>query len=379
MSQPSSLSSPPVPILDLKRQYAPLQEELEQALLDVLRGGTYILGPNVTALEEALASRLNCQHAIGVANGSDAIYLALRALGVGAGDEVITTAMSYIATSESIARAGATPVFVDIDEMTFNLDLEKVAAAITPKTRAVLPVHLFGQPVDMTQLMALAKAHHLFVVEDCAQAIGAAWQGQSVGSFGDVGCFSFFPTKNLGAAGDGGLVTTQSSTLNDTLRQLRVHGAKTRYDHVSEGINSRLDELQAALLRVKLPHLEAYTKGRQQVAQWYREALADQPEIRLPQVLAGAEHVYHQFTVRVPAAKRDTLKERLAQACITTMIYYPIPLHRQGMHKALGYGLGSLPVAEKIAGEVLSLPMFPELTQAEVGRVVDGLRRCLAL
>lgn len=371
---PATLSNQPIPILDLKRQYASLQSELEATVLDVMASGGYVLGPRVERFEQAVADYLGARHAIGVANGSDALFLALKALGIGPGDEVITTCMSYIATSEAIVRTGATPVFVDIEADTFNIDLSKLELAITSNTKALLPVHLFGQALDMDSLMALAQHHNLKVVEDCAQAIGATWNGKAVGTFGDAGCFSFFPTKNLGAAGDGGLITTNCPELNQTLRMIRVHGAKDRYDHVRDGINSRLDAIQAAILQVKLPYIDNYNQGRLAAAQRYAAGLADVPDVSCPTTKDGASHVFHQYTLRVPADKRDSLRDYLANQQIASMIYYPIPLHRQGTHKKFGYEAGSMPVAEQVAKEVLSLPMFPELTEDETSRVVQAIR-----
>lgn len=370
-----------LPMLDLTRQVASLQPALDEAVLGVLHSGGYILGPTVQGFEEEIARFIsggdNLQ-AIGVANGTDALYLALRALGIGHGDDVITTCHSYIATSEAIVRTGATPVFVDIDPNgSFNLDLSAIEAAITPKTKALLPVHLYGQALDMTRLMQIAKTHNLFVVEDCAQAIGATWvhngTPQQVGSFGDLGCYSFFPTKNLGAAGDGGLVVTQNPELAEKVRMLRVHGAKTRYDHVSEGMNSRLDAIQAAILAVKLPHLTRWNAARYRLAQRYTAAFNNCQKLLTPVEQPNASHVYHQYTLRVLQGKRDELQQALAAQGIASMIYYPIPLHLQGMHQNLGYKAGSLPVAEAQATEVLSLPIFPEMTEAEQDRVITAV------
>jgi dTDP-4-amino-4,6-dideoxygalactose transaminase len=378
---PPSTSHAPIPIMRLDRQYSELQEAFEHAALSVMRSGVYILGPNVTALEAELAQRVGCAHGIGVANGTDSLYLCLRALGIGHGDEVITTPMSYIATSEAIVRAGATPVFVDIvDDATYLIDINAVEAAITPRTKGIIPVHLYGQAVDMDALMAVARKHQLAVVEDCAQAIDATWNGQAVGSFGDMGSFSFFPTKNLGAFGDGGMITCHNEAHNTRLRQIRVHGQTSSYDHTHEGMNSRLDELQAALVRVKLPHLHRWAKRRAELARVYIEALAPIKCLLLPHVQGEAGHVFHQFTIAVKEEaplNRDALVEALNAEGIGVRVYYPIPLHLQGMHKALGYTAGQLPIAERACKQVLSLPMFPEMDASEQARVIETLQRLL--
>jgi dTDP-4-amino-4,6-dideoxygalactose transaminase len=377
----ASTSHAPIPIMRLDRQYTALQEEFENAALGVMRSGTYILGPNVLALEEELAKRVGCAHGIGVANGTDSLYLCLRALGIGHGDEVITTPMSYIATSEAIVRAGATPVFVDIvDDATYLIDTNAVEAAITPKTKGIIPVHLYGQAVNMDALMAIAEKHRLAVVEDCAQAIDATWNGKAVGSFGDMGSFSFFPTKNLGAFGDGGMITCHSEAHNTRLRQIRVHGQTSSYDHAHEGMNSRLDEIQAALVRVKLPHLTRWAERRAVLAAQYMEALAPMECLELPSVQPEAGHVFHQFTIAVKEnapLNRDALVEALNAEGIGVRVYYPIPLHLQGMHHGLGYKAGQLPIAERACKQVLSLPMFPEMEEAEQARVIETLQRLL--
>jgi dTDP-4-amino-4,6-dideoxygalactose transaminase len=372
---------PAIPILDLTRQTAALAPQLEAAMLRVLHGGTYILGPEVRAFEAEMASYLGVKHTLGVANGTDALYLALRALNIGEGDEVITTSQSYIATSEAITRAGAKPVFVDlVDNGTYNLDVSQIEAKITPRTKALLPVHLYGQAADMAPLLAIAQRHNLAVIEDCAQAIGATYQGKRVGSLGTIGCFSFFPSKNLGAAGDAGLVCTNDDQLAEKIKQLRVHGQSSQYDHASEGINSRLDEVQAALLRVKLPHIDHWNAQRRTVAAAYAKGLADLPGIGLPTESSTGVPVYHQWTFCVPPSangnsQRDALQAALQAEGIMSRVYYPIPLHRQGMHQDLGYPAGSFPVAERLAEQVLSLPMFPELTEQETARVVATVRR----
>jgi len=371
-----------IPIMRLDRQYRDLQMDFESAALAVMRSGVYILGPNVKALESEIAERTKCGFGIGVANGTDSLYLSLRAAGIGHGDDVITTPMSYIATSEAIVRAGATPVFVDIvDDGTYLMDIKKAEAAVTPKTKAIIPVHIFGQAVNMDALMTLAKAHNLVVIEDCAQAIDAEWNGTPVGGFGDFGSFSFFPTKNLGAFGDGGMITTQSQAHAERLQALRVHGrSDDGYDHAHEGMNSRLDELQAALVRVKVPHLNKWSTARQGHATRYDEAFKDLEQLTIPTVQEGANHVYHQYTLAVTDASpltRDELVETLNGAGVGSRIYYPIPLHLQGMHKDLGYSQGDLPIVERACERVFSLPMFPEMTEDEQAYVIETLKHCL--
>ena len=363
-------------ILDLTRQYATLKPQVDAAVLKVMETGQFILGPTVQTFEDEAARYLDTAHAIGCASGTDALYLALRALNIGPGDEVITTAFSYIATSEAIARTGATPVFVDIDPTTYNIDPQLISEKITPKTKALLPVHLYGQPADMDAIMGIAKTHGLKVIEDCAQSMGAEWNGQKVGTFGDFGCYSFFPTKNLGCYGDGGMVSTNSDDLNEKVRMLRVHGSRTRYDHETEGINSRLDAIQAAVLRVKLPYLDGWNQQRQVIAKRYNEAFSRLSDITVPPLATdSATPIFHQYTLRVPA--RDAFQKALADVGIQTMIYYPKPLHVQGMHKSLGYQHGDLPLTEAAAAQVLSLPIFPELTDTEIQHVITSVTTAL--
>jgi dTDP-4-amino-4,6-dideoxygalactose transaminase len=377
-----------IPILDLTLQNAALQPALDQAILAVVHSGQYILGNTVEQFEQAMARWLDAAqppHVISCANGSDALYLALKTLGIGAGDEVLTTPFTYIATSESILRAGATPVFVDIEPDTFNLDVTQLAHKITPKAKAIMPVHLFGRPANMQAVMTLARQHGLKVIEDCAQAIGASatvdGQKQSVGLMGDIGCFSFFPSKNLGAFGDGGMCVTRDADLAQTLRMMRVHGSRERYYHEISGINSRLDALQAAILSVKLPHLKAYNQGRQQVAARYRELLGSlNPQLVCPaDPDAGSTHVYHQFTVRLTdsSLNRQTLLARLPG--VQTMIYYPVPAYRQPSHAVLGLNPANYPVCEQYSQQVFSLPMFPELTPVQQQTVADQLSQAMAL
>lgn len=373
----------PIPIMSLQRQYQAIGTQLEQAAISVLQSGHYILGTQVKTFETAFAQRTHCNHAIGVANGTDSLYLALRALGVGQGDEVITTSFSYIATSEAIVRTGATPIFTDLaDDGTYLMDITQIRERITPKTKAILPVHLYGQACNMDALMGIARQHNLGVVEDCAQAVDATWNGKPVGSFGDFGSFSFFPTKNLGCAGDGGLLTCQDDDLAAKVRSLRVHGqnAFASYNHTSEGMNSRLDEIQAAILNVKLPHLQAWSASRNAIAARYTAALQQCPFLVLPTIQPQAGHVFHQYTVALTEdspLKRDAVLQALEAKGIMARVYYPIVLPLQGMHTELGYQVGQLPVAERLAETVFSLPMFPELTEAEQAYICETLLNIL--
>lgn len=359
-------------MLDVMGQNEPLLPELEEAALRVLRSGRYILGPEVEELEREVAEKIGVEHAIGVSSGTDALLVALMALGVGPGDEVITTPFTFFATGGCIARVGAKPVFVDIEPTTFNLDPALVERAITENTKAVMPVHIFGQPCDMEPLQTLARERGLSIIEDAAQAIGAQTPEGPVGGLGHYGCFSFFPSKNLGGFGDGGLVTTNHAELAERARIMRVHGGKPKYYHQVIGGNFRLDPLQAALIRVKLAHLEEWTALRRQNAIAYDVlfAKADLPaeRLRLP-VRQYEGHVYNQYVIRTD--RREALQRHLDEKGIGTAIYYPVPLHRQGCFAHLGRGEGSLPVSELAAAQVLALPVFPELGEARQRRVVD--------
>lgn len=372
-----------IPPLDLTQQYQTLEPDIRQAVTDVLASGRYINGPVVQTFEQQFAAYIGTADCIGCNSGTDALLLALRAYDIGPGDEVITTPFTFIATAEMISAVGATPVFVDIDAQTYNLDLNQVAAAITDRTKAIMPVHLFGQPVDMTRLMAIAQAHDLIVIEDCAQATGATWQGQKVGSFGHVGCFSFYPTKNLGACGDGGAVTTSDGAIAEKIRLLRNHGQPQTYCHTVVGINSRLDAIQAAILTIKLGYLDGWNAQRQAIADRYYSALSQIDGVDPPRAIAGGQAVWHQYTLRLTAKTaapdlRQTIRQQLQAQGIGSMIYYPIPLHQQPVYAALGYPAGQLPVVEQVAQQVLSLPMFPELTPAQQDHVVSGVRSALA-
>lgn len=363
------------PFLDLKAQFASIREEMMEAVSRVLESQQFILGPEVQEFEEEIATKLGARYAIGCASGTDALILVLMAAGIGPGDEVITTPFSFVATAGSIAQVGAKPVFVDIEPSSFNIDPNKLEAAITSKTRAIMPVHLFGLPADLDTILAVAKSKKLMVIEDAAQAVGACYNGRFVGTIGDFGSFSFFPSKNLGAAGDGGLITTNDATMAERLRMIRVHGSKRKYFHDIHGINSRLDALQAAILRVKLRHLDSWAAGRANRAQRYRRMFDERGLTRFvsypPIPPAHFLHVYNQFTIR--AQHRDELKESLSKAGIPTEIYYPLCLHLQKAFSALGYQSGQMPIAEKASHEALSLPAFPELTDAQQDAVVHAI------
>jgi dTDP-4-amino-4,6-dideoxygalactose transaminase len=356
-------------MVDLKTQYHNLRKEITDGLLDALEKTQFILGPNVSAFEQEAAACLGVKHAVAVASGTDALHLALLAAGIGAGDEVITTPFTFIATAEAIRYVGAKPVFVDIDPRTFNIDPAKIEAAVTPRTRAVLPVHLFGQPADMEAIGAICRKRNLLVVEDCAQSFGADAGGRMTGAIGLLGAFSFFPSKNLGCYGDGGMVTTDSAELAEKVRVLRNHGSKVRYHHSHIGFNSRLDELQAVILRVKLPRIGSFNEGRRRVARLYRERFAGS-KVTPPFEDGKGTHVYHQYTVLTD--RRDEIMKALAARDIASAVYYPIPLHRQEVFAADYRGL-SLPVSEETAARCMSLPVFPEMTDAQVREVADAV------
>ena len=366
-----------VPLLDLRQQHARLREELRAATDRVLDSQQFVLGEEVRLLEEEIALYSETRHAVGCASGSDALLLALMALDIRAGDEVITTPFSFFATASAIARTGATPVFVDIDPHTYNLDPSLVESAITARTRAVMPVHLYGQCADMGALLEVAARHDLPVIEDAAQAIGAEDGGRRAGSLGRIGCFSFYPTKNLGAAGDAGLLTTGDDALAERLRRLRVHGGATEYLHTEIGLNSRLDALQAAILRVKLPHLDDWSQARRERAETYSLLLTNAHlrfNVRAPFIRENVRHIFHQYVVRVPE-HRDALVEHLQAHGVGVKIYYPVPLHLQECFRYLGYCEGALPEAERAARETLALPIYPELRLTQQQYVVEVLGR----
>ena len=364
-----------IPILDSKRQYAKIGSEIEKAVTEVLASGSYILGKHNKAFQTEFSDFIGTKFSVGLNSGTDALHLALRALDIGRGDEVITTAFTFVATASAIGLAGATPVFVDINPDTFNIDANKIEAAITPKTKAIIPVHLYGQPAEMDKIMDIAKRHNLKVVEDCCQAIGAEYKGQKVGSFGDFGCFSFYPTKNLGGMGDGGMITCSDENLYNRVIALRNHGGAIRYYHDELGVNSRLDEIQAAILRVKMPYVNEWNKKRRENAYRYNEMFAKYPEILTPKEVENSYCVYHQYTIRIE--NRDKVHQLLQENGIGAMIYYPVPLHLQKLHKELGYKEGDLPLTEKDTKLVMSLPMFPEITPEEQQTVVDTVVKCL--
>ena len=369
-----------IPPVDLSRQYQLIKEEADSAVLEILSSGRYIGGEAIATFEREFANYIGVTECVSCNSGTDALLLALQALDIGAGDEVITTPFSFFATAETISRVGATPVFVDIDLETFNLNLSQVERAITPQTKAIIPVHIFGQPVDMTELMMIAKQHQLYAIEDCAQATGAIWGKDKVGSIGDIGCFSFFPTKNLGGCGDGGAITTNNLAIAKKIRILKEHGSPTRYRHDFVGINSRLDAMQAAVLTVKLPYLDRWNQQRQKAASYYQELLQHVKALELPQALPGGTSVWNQYTVRLATAKegkRELLQSKLRERGIISMIYYPIPLHLQPVYQDLGYKKGQLPKVEIAACEVLSLPMFPVLSKAEQKQVAYAVKDCL--
>ena len=388
-----------VPPFSLTDQLADLGSELDDAVLRVLRSGQYIGGAEIKQFEDAFAASVNSRHAVGCNSGTDALVLALRGLGIGSGDEVITASFSFFATAEAISAVGATPVFVDVDPVTYLIDLNLIEAAITPATKVLLPVHLFGRPVDMARITEIAHRHGLKVVEDCAQATGASWDSKPVGSWGDVGCFSFFPTKNLGAAGDGGAMTCQDDDLAQRMRELAVHGMPRRYLHTALGYNSRLDSMQAAVLNVKLPYLNGWVEKRSAIAKRYLEALTDLPGVQLPDSATDASvgHGWNQFVVRVglcpnnqptcgktcsesashfglPSSRcRDWLKQSLQEQGVNTIIYYPIPIHRQPAYEGQTHADSDLPITDQLCSEVLSLPIFPELTLEQQERVITVL------
>ena len=362
-----------IPVLDLAPQLESLWPEMNHAIQKVLRSGHYIMGPEVKAFEEETARFLGVRHTVACNSGTDALFIALRTLGLGPGDEVITTPFTFFATAEAISHVGATPVFVDVDPVTMNLDPGLIERAITHRTRAILPVHLFGRPCDLDPILEVACRHGLKVVEDCAQSFGARHRGRSTGTLGHLGAFSFFPSKNLGAYGDGGLLATDDEDLADAARMLRVHGSRKKYHNEAVGYNSRLDELQAAILRVKLPHLEAWNRSRRRVAENYGRLLGGHPGIRTPEVVEG--HVFHQYTLQLRKGGpgvRDRVQARLEAEGISTMVYYPVPCHRLRLYRQ-SHAHVACPEAEALGDCVLSLPIWPEMdeeTQVTVAHAV---------
>ncbi len=360
-----------IPPLDLRAQYASIREEIQAAIQSVLDSQIFILGAQVQALEEELAAYCGTRFAIGVASGTDALLLALYACGVRPGDEIIVPAFSYIATADVVSLLGAKPVFADVEAATFTLDPGKLERLVKKRTRAIIPVHLYGQTANMDPVLQFAHQHKLQVIEDAAQAIGATYRGKRAGSICEVGCLSFYPTKNLGGYGDGGMILTNSSEMYEKLRALRMHGETRKYVSAEQGWNSRLDEIQAAVLRVKLRHLDGWNSLRRGHAKSYTEALANVPGVTPPKVAEWGDHVFHQYTVRVP--RRDEVQRALASDGIATTVYYPVPLHLQPIYKHLGHAAGSLPEAERAAAECLSLPIYPEMSSEQISRVGEAL------
>ncbi len=360
-----------IPVIDLKAQYQTLKNEIDAAVARVISSGAYILGPEVEGLEKEIAAYAGTKYAIGVNSGTDALLLALKAYDIGPGDEVITTAFSFIATAEVIAFLGATPVFVDINKEDFNINVDLIEAKITPQTKAIIPVHLYGQPAEMDRIMAIASKHRLRIIEDCAQALGAEYNGKRVGGIGDIGCISFFPTKNLGAYGDGGMIVTNDEKAYTTLKKLHVHGAGEKYIHELLGVNSRLDALQAAILRIKLGFLDTWIKRRNEIAKKYTQGLAGLP-LSLPNPKNNVRHVYNQFTIA--ADKRNELQKYLKEKQIGTAIHYPISLPLQQAFSYLRHDRSQFPVAASAAETVLSIPAYPEMTTAQIETVIDSIK-----
>lgn len=358
-----------IPILDLTPDIDANWDAYTEAIERVVRSGRFIGGPEVKAFEEEAASYLGVRHAVGLNSGTDALVIVLRALDIGPGDEVIAPPFTFFATAEAISMVGATPVFVDVEENTFNISPSLIEDAITPATRAIIPVHLFGRPAEMGPIQEIAERHRVRVVEDCAQSFGATIDGQQTGTFGEVGTFSFFPSKNLGAFGDAGMLATDDDDIDETARMLRAHGGRHKYHNELLGYNSRLDALQAAVLRVKLQHVDAANAARRHVAQRYTEALSEVEGIVVPEVTDG--HVFHQYTVRILDGNRDDVAEALATEGIQTMVYYPVPCHRLPVYADRGWG--PFPVTEQLCRDVLSLPMGPDVSESNQGKVEEAI------
>ncbi|BDA72895.1 Cys/Met metabolism pyridoxal-phosphate-dependent enzyme [Calothrix sp. PCC 7716] len=367
-----------IPPFEATTQYKSIADEIEKNVCAVMASGRYIMGPQVKEFEIQFAQYLNCEQVISCNSGTDALHLALRALKIGAGDEVITTPFTFIATTEAIGIVGATPVFVDVELDSYNIDTQLIESKITERTKAIIPVHLYGRPCNMTAIMKIARKHNLKVIEDCAQATGATWEGKKVGTIGDVGCFSFFPTKNLGCFGDGGAIATSNPEIAERAEYLRRHGGKVKYHHEELGLNSRLDTLQATVLLVKLPYIDQWNAARKAITDFYVEALSTTTGIVLPQKLHQGNSVWNQFTVRVLSGKRDIIQKSLQAKGIGSMVYYPIPLHLQEVHADLNYVEGSLPVSEQLSHEVLSIPLFPELESSAQQVVVESVKEVMA-
>lgn len=365
-----------IPFVDLKTQYRTLKPEIDAAVLSVMERGAFIMGQEHNDFEKAFATYIGTKHCLGVATGTDALEVAMRACGLEPGDEVITTPNTFIATTEAITHAGARLRWVEVDPRTYNIDPNQIEAAITPRTKALLPVHLYGQPADMEPIMTIARRHGLKVIEDCAQAHGAKYQGQNVGTFGDAACFSFYPGKNLGAYGDGGAIVTNNDEIAERIKLLRNHGQREKYVHALEGYCHRLDNLQAAVLSVKLPHLDDWNKCRRQAAAIYDRLLQAVPGVVTPYVLPDVEAVYHLYVVQIP--DRERVQSALKAENIETGIHYPIPLHQQPAYSYLGHAPEDFPISSALGPKILSLPMFPEITETQIQTVVNALQRALA-
>lgn len=366
-------NKPTIPMLDLKIQYHSLRAEIETAIHEISESGHFILGPNVTAFENEVAAYHNVVGAVGLGSGTDALYLSLRALDIKEGDEVITTPFTFFATAEAITYVGAKPVFSDIDRQTLNIDPVKIEEKITSRTKAIIVVHLFGQPADMDRIMSIADRHGLKVIEDAAQAFGAKYKGRPIGSIGDTGCFSFYPSKNLGAYGDGGMMISNDAKISEMVKLLRNHGTTGPYQHSFIGYNSRLDEFQAAILRIKLKHIDVYNQKRRDIAKIYSSLLCG--TVQCPSMLPETSHVYHQYTIR--SERRDYIKNTLADNSVTSVVYYPTPLHLQKAFAYLGHKKGDFPESEAAANEVLSLPMYPELEPSKAAFISEVILKCL--
>ncbi|MFC1562512.1 DegT/DnrJ/EryC1/StrS family aminotransferase [candidate division KSB1 bacterium] len=363
-----------VPIIDVKRQLSNIRSEIDRAITDVLQSGQFILGPAVKKFEREVCEYIGASHSIGCASGTDALMIALMGIGICSGDEVITTPFTFVATAEVIAILNAKPVFVDINPETYNIDVEKIESVITEKTKAILPVHLFGRCAEMDKINVLAEKHGLKVIEDCAQAFGANYKGKKAGALSDVGCFSFYPTKNLNAFGDGGMITANSDSIAENIRIIASHGSKEKYNSIKIGVNSRLDSIQAACLSVKLKYINRWNGLRIKNAKVYNRYLKD-TDIIIPSEDDIENSIFHQYSIRVK--NRDEVKKYLSSKGIMSMIYYPIPLHLQDAYKYLGYKNGDFPVSENISKEILSLPMFPELTEQEIKYITDEIKNFL--
>lgn len=364
-----------VPLMKLNVQYESLKDDIDKVMVSIAQGSKFILGKEVEDFERDIGKYCGVEYAIGVASGTDALILTLASLGIGRGDEVITTPFTFVATAEAISRLGARPVFVDIDPLTYNINPAKIEEAITPNTKAIIPVDLYGNPCDMNAILEIAKEHKLKVIEDAAQAIGATYDGRKIGSLGDSGCISFYPGKNLGAFGDGGMIVTNDRDIAEKARILRVHGSGSRYHHSVIGFNSRLDNLQAAILSIKLPKLDEWTERRREIAERYNRALKD--VVLIPKEQDKGKHVYHLYVIRIGREKRDIVLNSLNENGIESRVYYPLPLHLQECYKELGYKEGSFPEAEGAARETLALPLFSELRKEEQNYVIERLKKCL--